>query len=68
MLPFVLLATTVNPFWYALPAIVAVSLVYAATRHEDLEAIVRHAVRVGGWIVGFLVVVSLILWLMSRQV
>ena len=46
-----------NDFWYALPLIIAVSLVYAATRHEAMEPILRHAVRIGTWIVGFMAVV-----------
>jgi hypothetical protein len=46
-----------NAFWYALPLIIAVSLVYAATRHETMEPILRHAVRIAIWIVGFMAVV-----------
>ncbi|MDA0658159.1 MAG: hypothetical protein O2931_05635 [Planctomycetota bacterium] len=42
--------------WYALPLVVAVSLVYAATRHELFAPILEHAIRFGGWLVGFLVV------------
>ncbi len=50
-----------NDLWYALPAIVAVSLVYAATRHEKMKPIWLHAARVAGWIVGFMFVVFLLL-------
>lgn len=50
-----------NDFWFALPLIVAVSLVYAATRHEAMEPILRHAVRIGIWIVGFMAVVFAVL-------
>jgi hypothetical protein len=50
-----------NDFWYALPLIVAVSLVYAATRHEAMEPILRHALRVAVWIVGFMAVVFAVL-------
>ena len=42
----------------ALPAIVAISLVYAATRHERMKPICAHAARVGVWIVGFMFVVA----------
>lgn len=48
MLPFPFAA--VNDLWYALPLIVAVSLVYAATRHEPMQAILRRALRVGSMI------------------
>ena len=44
---------------YSLPIIVAVSLVYAATRHERMRPILVHACRVFLWIVGFMVAVFL---------
>ena len=57
-----------NNLWFALPLIVSVSLVYAATRHEDVAAILRHALRVAVWITGFMAIILAILWLVSRQV
>lgn len=61
-----LAAIGIKDFWYALPLIVAVSLVYSATRHELMEPILVHALRIGVWIVGFMSVVFavllLILW------
>ena len=50
-----------NDLWFALPLVIAVSLVYAATRHESMDPILRHAVRIGTWIVGFMVVVFVVL-------
>jgi len=47
--------------WYALPAILAVSLVYAATRHERMRPIFIHAGRVALWIVGFMFLVFVVL-------
>ena len=55
-------------FWYALPLIACVSLVYAATRHEEVGDILRHALRVGLWIVGFMVLVFGILFAISKWV
>jgi hypothetical protein len=55
----------INSMWYALPLLVAVSLVYAATRHERMEPILGHAVRVAGWIAGFMAVVFVIIWAAS---
>ncbi len=54
--------------WYALPLIVAVSLVYAATRHEDMRPILVHAGRTAIWIIGFMAVIfaviySIVWWL-----
>ncbi len=52
----------------AVPLIVALSLVYAATRHEQIGPILVHALRFGAWIAGFLLVILLILVLLSWQV
>jgi hypothetical protein len=43
--------------WFALPIIVSVSLVYAATRHEEMRPIVVHAARFAVWIVVFMAIV-----------
>ncbi|TWT88184.1 hypothetical protein Mal64_16630 [Pseudobythopirellula maris] len=49
-----LMATEPLRIWYALPLIVSVSLVYAATRNENMGTIVAHAARFGGWLVVFI--------------
>ncbi|MGD0897312.1 MAG: hypothetical protein ABR915_05705 [Thermoguttaceae bacterium] len=51
-----------NDLWYAVPLVVAVSLVYAATRHERLGPLLLHALRIGVWILGFMGVIFAILW------
>ena len=51
--------------WYALPLIIAVSLVYAATRHEQMRLILWHAGRVALWVVRFMAVVFVVLALIS---
>jgi hypothetical protein len=51
--------------WYALPAILAVSFVYAATRHERMRPIFIHAGRVALWIVGFMFMVFVVLQAIS---
>ncbi len=57
MTPTILPIFAVMNLWYALPLIVSVSLVCAATRHEDYSPILQHAMRFGLWIVAFMVVV-----------
>ncbi len=64
MNPIPLLAQ-VNDMWYALPLIIAVSLVYAATRHEEMAPILAHAGRLALWIVGFMVAIFALLFLVS---
>ncbi len=54
-----------NHLWYALPLIIVVSLVYAATRHEQVVPILTHAVRVGLWIIGFMAVIFVLMLLIS---
>lgn len=40
--------------WYAVPLIISVSLVCAATRHEAMGAILIHAFRFAIWIIVFM--------------
>lgn len=68
MAPFLFAFDHIGDLWYAVPLVVAVSLVYAATRHEQMGAILHQAVRIGAWIVGFMAVVFGILYLMSLAV
>ncbi len=54
-----------NDLWYALPLIVSVSLVYSATRFELPEQIISGAIRMGSWILGFMLVIFAVLALVS---
>lgn len=65
MANFLLASTHVKDFWYAFPLIVAVSMVYAATRHELMGPILAHALRIGVWIVGFMLIVLVVLMTIS---
>ncbi len=62
-----LAAIGVNDMWYAVPLIITVSLVYSATRHEEMGPILDHSVRVGVWIVGFMAAIFAVLLLISWQ-
>jgi hypothetical protein len=53
MLPGLLMAQT-SMMWYSLPLIVVISLVYSATRHEAMGAILSHALRLGTMIAVFM--------------
>lgn len=50
-----------SAFWLAIPPILAFSLIYAATRHEEPGVIFRHAARVLFWTFVFLGVIFLLL-------
>jgi hypothetical protein len=51
--------------WYAVPLIAAFSLVYGATRHEEMGPILQHAWRAALWIVVFMSVIFAVLFLVS---
>ena len=55
----------INQLWFALPLIVVISLVYAATRHEQMGPILNHAVRLGAWIFGCMACICAVLSLVS---
>jgi hypothetical protein len=61
----VFLSLFFNRMWYALPLIVVISLVYAATRHEAMRPILEHAVRFAGSVVGFMIIVFAVLMAVS---
>lgn len=54
-----------HDIWYALPLLVTVSLVYAATRHESMADILRASLRIGTWFGGFLAVALLVVYLLE---
>jgi hypothetical protein len=68
-MPGLLLLAALPTIWYMVPLIVSVSLVYAATRHEYIVPILKHAVRFGMWISlfmgGVLVIFSIMSWAVS---
>lgn len=51
----------IRQLWYALPLVLVISLVYAATRHESMAPILRHALGCGTWIVGLMAAVVVVL-------
>ena len=66
MLWFNLLAVTgAARLWYAVPLITSVSLVYAATRHEEMGPILIHAARFAIWILVFMTIVLAVIQLMT---
>ena len=53
---------TVARIWYAIPLVVVVSLVYGATRHENLREIFIHSYRSAVWVCGFMAFIFAIIW------
>lgn len=50
---------------YSLPLIVAVSLVYSATRSERMQPILAGALRFSIWVIGFMAIAFAILYFLS---
>jgi hypothetical protein len=64
-----LLAAGVGSFpriWFALPLIVAISLVYSASRYEAPDVILRRAGRLSLTITGFMLAVLVVLVVLSH--
>ncbi len=62
LVAYVTLLAAVPRFWYALPLVVVVSLVYGATRHEHLREILIHSFRSALWVVGFMGIIFAIIY------
>ncbi len=58
----------VNVYWFALPLVIAISLVYAASRHESWPRIWAHAARLSAMIVGVLLLAMAVLLLINSQI
>ena len=63
--PWVLAAVGAARLWYAVPLITSVSLVCAATRHEEMRPIVIHAARFAVWVVVFMAIVLAVIQFLS---
>jgi hypothetical protein len=65
MMPVLLAAMAATRLWYAIPLITSVSLVCAATRHEEMNEILIHALRFAIWIIVFMGIVLCVIQLLS---
>ncbi len=57
----------INTMWYAAPLIIVISLVYAATHHEQMRPILEHAARLAVMITGFMLAIMVVLAIVSWQ-
>lgn len=60
-----LAALPVSQLWFYLPLLVAISLVYGATRHELPGPILRHAWNTAVWMTMFIGTIFLIVLLLT---
>lgn len=59
--------TSINVYWFVLPVAIAISLVYAASRHESWKRIAWHAGRLCFTILGLMAVTTFLLLLMHSR-
>lgn len=57
-----------NIYWLILPLVVAISLVYSASRHESWPRIWSRSLRLSLWIFAILVCTRAVLLLINTQV
>jgi len=53
--------------WYSLPLVIAISLVYGATRHEYLKEILESSAKALGWVMTFMAIIFVLVWYFSRN-
>jgi hypothetical protein len=63
--PCLLAAIGAARLWYAIPLVTSVSLVCAATRHEEMGPILVHALRFALWVIVFMAIVLAVIQLLS---
>jgi hypothetical protein len=58
----------INVYWFVPPLVIAISLVYAASRHESWRRIWTHAARLSAMLLAILVATTLVLLLINSWV
>ena len=58
----------IHAYWFIIPLVIAISLVYSASRHESWQRSWNHALRLCTWIVGILIAATAVLLLINTQV
>ncbi len=61
-------ARSVHVYWFLIPLVIAISLVYSASRHESWSRIGWQSLRLSGAILGILLVTTIILLVINTQV
>ncbi len=48
--------------WWSIPLVLVISLVYGATRHEELREILVQAYKSAVWVVSFMLIIFAVIW------
>jgi hypothetical protein len=65
LLPFLAVSLWQARFWYAIPLVLVVSLVYGATRHERMKEVIEQSIRTAIGLVGFMSAIFVVIWLIG---
>lgn len=59
---------TISPYWFLPPLVLAISLVYAASRHETWKRILPHAFRLATTIFVIMLISTAILLFINTRI
>jgi hypothetical protein len=59
---------SIHVYWFVLPLVLAISLVYAASRHESWRKIFSQAARLSGMILGVLLAATVVLLVINSLI
>ncbi|MGV3484847.1 MAG: hypothetical protein ACO1RT_10560 [Planctomycetaceae bacterium] len=60
-----MLSISITYLFYYVPLVIAISLVYGGTRHENLRLILMHAGYTAYWITAFMGIIFALLFVMG---
>jgi len=63
--PILLADVWTAKIWYSIPLVVAISLVYAASKHELTAPLLRTAWQTAVWMLSFMGFVLLMMWMIT---
>jgi hypothetical protein len=59
--------TNIHVYWFVIPLVLSIGLVYAASRHESWRLIFAQAIRLCGMMFSVLIVTTVILLVVNSQ-
>ncbi len=63
-----MLSISPSYMFYYVPLIIAIAMVFGATRHEDTSLILTHAWQTARWITGFMAIIFAVLFVLDWMI
>jgi uncharacterized membrane protein YciS (DUF1049 family) len=54
--------------FYYVPLIIAIAMVFGATRHENTSLVLNHAWQTGRWITSFMAIIFAVLFVLNWMI